>query len=48
VNDDAVRFCEAEGMSVVAGECPLMFLPQTMWFHRFHGFCRKMVGSYPK
>ena len=34
----AVSFCEAHGMSVIAGECPLMFLPQTGWIHRFHGW----------
>jgi len=33
---------------VVAGECPFMFLPETSWFHRFHGFCRKVSGKYPK
>jgi hypothetical protein len=33
---------------VVAGECPFMFLPETPWFHRLHGFCRKVVGRYPK
>jgi uncharacterized protein len=48
VSADAVEFCQANGMSVVAGECPFMFLPETPWFHRFHGFCRKMVGAYPK
>ena len=34
----AVAFCEAHGMSVIAGECPLMFLPNTGWVHRFHGW----------
>jgi predicted CoA-binding protein len=48
VSEEAVRFCEANGMSVVAGECPFMFLPETAWFHRLHGFCRKLTGKYPK
>ena len=30
--------CEAQGMSVIAGECPLMYLPQTGWVHRLHGW----------
>jgi len=47
VSPGALAFCEAKGMSVVAGECPFMFLPETPWFHRFHGFCRKLVGKYP-
>jgi hypothetical protein len=27
------------------GECPFMFL---LWFHRLHGFVRKITGAYPK
>jgi len=48
VSPAAVEFCESNGMSVVAGECPFMFLPETPWFHRLHGFCRKLAGRYPK
>jgi len=48
VSPDAVRFCKANGISVVAGECPFMFLPRTAWFHRLHGFCKKVAGSYPE
>jgi predicted CoA-binding protein len=48
VSCGAVNFCEANGISVVAGECPFMFLPETQWFHRFHGFCRKVTGKYPQ
>jgi predicted CoA-binding protein len=48
VNDEAVHFCESNQMSVIAGECPLMFLPATGWFHRAHGFIRKITGTFPK
>lgn len=48
VSPGAVAFCEAHNMSLVAGECPFMFLPETSWFHRFHGFCRKVTGKYPR
>ena len=48
VSPRALEFCQANGMTVVVGECPFMFLPHTQWFHRFHGFCRKLTGSYPK
>jgi predicted CoA-binding protein len=48
VNAAAVTFCEAHGIGVVAGECPFMFLPEAGWFHRFHGFCRKLTGAYPQ
>ena len=48
VGPEAVEFCETNGMSVVAGECPFMFLPGSGFPHNFHGFCKKMLGSYPK
>ncbi len=48
VGPEAVEFCEANGMSVVAGECPFMFLPDSGFPHNFHAFCKKLVGSYPK
>ena len=47
VNAEAVRFCESNGIGVVEGECPYMFLPDTGFPHRVHGFCRKLFGSYP-
>ena len=48
VSEDAVQFCYGNGISVVPGECPMMFLPQTAWFHRFHGFVKKIAGTYPR
>jgi predicted CoA-binding protein len=48
VNPAAVEFCRANGLRVVAGECPFMFFPGTGLVHRVHGFCRKMVGRYPR
>jgi predicted CoA-binding protein len=48
VSAEAVGFCESKGISVIPGECPFMFLPEGAWFHRFHGWVRKIAGSYPK
>ena len=48
VSAKAVRFCEEHGIAVVAGECPLMFFPETALVHRVHGFVRKIAGSYPQ
>ena len=45
---DAVRRLEKNGVSVVAGECPLMYLPHSALIHRAHGWVRKITGSYPK
>lgn len=47
VSPQAVEFCEEHGIAVVPGECPYMFLQGESWFHRFHGFIRKIGGSYP-
>jgi predicted CoA-binding protein len=48
VSENAVAFCQKQGMHVVSGECPFMFLPDTAGFHRFHGFIRKITGRYPR
>jgi predicted CoA-binding protein len=47
VDPYAVEFCEKNGIEVVVGECPFMFLPDAGLLHRVHGFCRKLVGRYP-
>lgn len=47
VNQEAVAFCHENGLSLVEGHCPYMFLPKIGLLHRFHGFVSKVVGSYP-
>ena len=48
VSHEAVRFCEANGIDVVVGFCPYMFLPGTPFFHGLHAFGKKVTGSYPR
>jgi len=48
VSKAAVEFCREHSIKVIVGECPLMFLPQSGWPHRFHGFLRKITGAYPQ
>ena len=48
VSAKAVALCQSHGIEVVAGECPLMFFPDTAAFHRLHGFIRKISGRYPR
>jgi predicted CoA-binding protein len=48
VSEKAIEFCQSHGITVVPGECPLMFLKGEHAVHRFHGFVRKITGSYPK
>lgn len=48
VSPDAVGFCHEQGIEVIAGECPYMFLPHTAAVHRLHGFIRKITALYPR
>jgi predicted CoA-binding protein len=48
VSPIAVEFCKTRGISVVPGECPFMFLAGGAWFHRLHGFIRKITRCYPQ
>ena len=48
VSPAAAAFCASNGIRVVEGECPFMFLPETPWIHRAHGFCRKLLGRHPQ
>jgi predicted CoA-binding protein len=47
VSPEAVAYCEAHGIAVIPGECPFMFLPNGSWYHRVHGWVRKVQGKYP-
>ena len=44
---EALATCEANGIAAIPGECPFMFFEGTQWFHRFHGFVKKITGAYP-
>jgi predicted CoA-binding protein len=48
VSENALEFCAAQGIETVPGQCPFMFLPDTAFFHRLHGFGKKLTGKYPK
>jgi len=47
VSAEAVGFCESQGIAVIPGECPFMFLPDGGWIHGLHGWVKKIVGTYP-
>ncbi len=44
---EAIRYCEANGLDVVHGECVLMFAEPTKWFHRAHRWVWKVTGRLP-
>jgi uncharacterized protein len=47
VTPAAVDFCRRNGIAVIPGYCPYMFLPETAWFHRMHGVFLKITRAYP-
>ena len=47
VSKESAEFCRQNGMHLVEGYCPFMFLPTTPFFHRLHGFILKVLGRYP-
>lgn len=47
VSKEAADFCRQNGVRLVEGYCPLMFLAGTPFFHRVHGFFMKVLGGYP-
>lgn len=48
VSAKAIAFCQEQGIQVVPGECPFMFLPDSAGIHHVHGLVRKMTGRYPR
>lgn len=45
VSEEAVRYCEAHGIEVVPGECPLLFLGGSV--HDVHRSLRRLTGGLP-
>jgi predicted CoA-binding protein len=45
---NAREFCRQNGITVIAGECPFMYLPDTGAIHRIHRFFRQLAGSLPR
>ena len=48
MSDEAVARCEAYGIEVAAGACPLMFLEPVGWFHKLHRTARHVNHSLAK
>jgi predicted CoA-binding protein len=48
VSETAARFCVENDISLVAGECPFMFLEGAGAVHSIHGWWRKITGTYPR
>ncbi|HWD00429.1 MAG TPA: CoA-binding protein [Candidatus Sulfopaludibacter sp.] len=44
----AVVACQLNGIDVIAGECPYMFLEHPGFPHGLHRVCKKLMGSLPR
>jgi predicted CoA-binding protein len=47
VSPASAELCAKNGISLVVGCCPFMFMPKTPFFHRIHGAVKRMTGAYP-
>lgn len=47
-SQEAIDVCKEAGVSVVAGECILMFAGTGHWIHGVHRFGRRLFGSLPR
>ena len=45
---EAIKYCEENGMSVVSGECIMMFTEPVESIHKFHRWIWKIFGKLPK
>jgi predicted CoA-binding protein len=46
-SDEAIKFCEENNISVVSGECIMMFAEPVESFHKFHRWIWKIFGKLP-
>jgi predicted CoA-binding protein len=47
-SEEAIRFAEEQGMSVVSGECILMFAEPAEFYHRMHRWIWGLLGKLPE
>jgi hypothetical protein len=47
-SEAAIRYCEQNGITVVQGECILMFAEPAGFGHRAHRWVWKMLGKLPR
>ena len=46
VSAEAIKVCKENGIGVVPGFCPYMFLSDVNFFHKIHAFFRKRSPDY--
>ena len=45
---EAIQMAEKNNISVISNKCIFMFAEPVESVHKFHRFCVRLVGSYPK
>jgi predicted CoA-binding protein len=48
ISEKALQTCREKNIRVIPGYCPFMFLENTGFIHKFHGFLLKLGGKYPR
>lgn len=48
ISENAVIFCREHGISVISGGCPMMFVKDADFGHRFMRWVQKLTGKLPK
>lgn len=48
VTPEALSYCKDHGMTVVDGECPMMFATPVGFGHACHRFFKQITGTMPK
>jgi predicted CoA-binding protein len=47
-SNEAIAFCEQNGMAVVHGECIMMFAPHAAFPHKVHKWIKGVAGKLPE
>lgn len=48
VSEEAVEYCRTQGIVLIPGQCPFMFLAPVRSFHWCHRLLFKLTGQYPR
>ncbi len=48
VPEEIINYCEQNNLSIIAGYCPYMFLPDVFFIHRLHIWWMKQRNQYPE
>lgn len=47
-SQNAIRYCEEQGLSIIYGECIMMYIQPTSFIHKLHRWIKGLSGKMPK